>query len=100
MAADFEKLSACENNKTNNKCYKSFGGSRIRCKSRTNLSNDTDTILSEVEQIINRNAHWSDDEKDRFRKRFREVSFSHIRPLGAAGALAVDICICFHHIES
>ena len=26
--------------------------------------------------------------------------FSHIRPLGAAGALAVDICICFHDIES
>ena len=25
---------------------------------------------------------------------------SHIRPLGAAGALAVDICICFHDIES
>ena len=25
--------------------------------------------------------------------------FSHIRPLGAAGALAVDICICFHDIE-
>ena len=27
-------------------------------------------------------------------------TFSHIRPLGAAGALAVDICICFHDIES
>ena len=26
--------------------------------------------------------------------------FSHIRPLGAAGALAVNICICFHDIES
>ena len=26
--------------------------------------------------------------------------FSHIRSLGAAGALAVDICICFHDIES
>ena len=26
--------------------------------------------------------------------------FSHIRPLGAAGALAIDICICFHDIES
>ena len=26
--------------------------------------------------------------------------FSHIRPLGAAGALSVDICICFHDIES
>ena len=26
--------------------------------------------------------------------------FSHIRPLGAAGALAVDICICFHDIKS
>ena len=26
--------------------------------------------------------------------------FSHIRLLGAAGALAVDICICFHDIES
>ena len=26
--------------------------------------------------------------------------FSHIRRLGAAGALAVDICICFHDIES
>ena len=26
--------------------------------------------------------------------------YSHIRPLGAAGALAVDICICFHDIES
>ena len=31
--------------------------------------------------------------------RFNEV-FSHIRSLGAAGALAVDICICFHDIES
>ena len=28
------------------------------------------------------------------------IIFSHIRPLGAAGALAVDICICFHDIES
>ena len=28
------------------------------------------------------------------------LNFSHIRPLGAAGALAVDICICFHDIES
>ena len=28
------------------------------------------------------------------------LAFSHIRPLGAAGALAVDICICFHDIES
>ena len=28
------------------------------------------------------------------------IVFSHIRPLGAAGALAVDICICFHDIES
>ena len=28
------------------------------------------------------------------------IHFSHIRPLGAAGALAVDICICFHDIES
>ena len=27
-------------------------------------------------------------------------TYSHIRPLGAAGALAVDICICFHDIES
>ena len=27
-------------------------------------------------------------------------NFSHIRPLGATGALAVDICICFHDIES
>ena len=26
--------------------------------------------------------------------------FSHIRPLGATGALAVDICICFHDIKS
>ena len=26
--------------------------------------------------------------------------FSHIRSLGAAGALAVDICICFHDTES
>ena len=29
-----------------------------------------------------------------------QCNFSHIRPLGAAGALAVDICICFHDIES
>ena len=28
------------------------------------------------------------------------IHFSHIRSLGAAGALAVDICICFHDIES
>ena len=28
------------------------------------------------------------------------VVFSHIRSLGAAGALAVDICICFHDNES
>ena len=27
-------------------------------------------------------------------------TFSHIRSLGAAGALAVDICICFQDIES
>ena len=26
--------------------------------------------------------------------------FSHIRLLGAAGLLAVDICICFHDNES
>ena len=26
--------------------------------------------------------------------------YSHIRSLGAAGALAVDICICFHDTES
>ena len=29
-----------------------------------------------------------------------ENNFSHIRSLGAAGALAVDICICFHDTES
>ena len=31
-----------------------------------------------------------------------DYSFLHIRPLGAAGAIAVDICrpICFHDIES
>ena len=28
------------------------------------------------------------------------LNFSHIRSLGAAGALAVDICICFHDTES
>ena len=27
----------------------------------------------------------------------KSISFSHIRPLGAAGALAVDICICFQN---
>ena len=30
----------------------------------------------------------------------KKIHCSHIRPLGAAGALAVDICICFHDIES
>ena len=38
---------------------------------------------------------------DRFTNTFSsKYNFSHIRPLGAAGALAVDICICFHDIES
>ena len=29
-----------------------------------------------------------------------DIVFSHIRSLGAAGALAIDICICFHDTES
>ena len=42
------------------------------------------------------------DIRDRHGKRNSDYInfFSHIRSLGAAGALAVDICICFHDTKS
>ena len=38
--------------------------------------------------------------EEEYEKEMKTKHFSHIRPLSAAGALVVDICICFHDIES
>lgn len=47
---------------------------RIACSSRHNLKILTDAINKQIENVTDKNVTWTDEQKEQYKQRIREVS--------------------------